>query len=76
MADEVNEASRKVRGPGDVDIAPDFGEPGREEREKFERVGVREVGECNEPEPCDVSPEPPDVDDSLRRNSTQRWEKD
>ena len=71
LLEEVNDARRSVRDTGEA--VAERGEPGTEDMESVDRDGVREVGEgrgasfewLDEPD-----------EDSLRRNSTQRWEKD
>ena len=74
IREEVKDDSLIVRLPGD--IAPDFGDPGSEgegnEAIDFEGVGAEEDGERGGLKSSWFKP----GDDSLRRNSTHRWEKD
>ena len=71
LLEEVNDARRSVRDTGEA--VAERGEPGTEDMESVERDGVSEEGEGRGTS-CELANGPDE--DSLRRNSTQRWEKD
>ena len=67
----VNDPRRSMRVAGEA--FAERGEPGRDETETVDRAGVSEDGEGNGASFDDMlAPE----DDSFKRNSTQRCEKD
>ena len=66
-----NDPNRSIRDAGDA--FAERGDPGREEMEIFDRAGVSEDGEGSGPSPEDMVVL---EDDSFRRNSTHRCEKD